>query len=81
MSDLKPVLRKLHKLAWSANLSAEELRNECFDVWNELLNIHHESQPTIAEFFADDEVKKMIEKTKCDVVTIASLKKFGGLDV
>ena len=36
-------------------------------------------QPTIAEFFADDDIKKMIEKTKCGVVTIASLKKFGGL--
>jgi len=35
-----------------------------------------ESKPTIADFFADDEVKKMIEKTKCGVVTIASLKKF-----
>lgn len=33
------------------------------------------AQPTIAEFFADDDVKEMIEKTKCNV-TIESLKKF-----
>jgi len=45
-----------------------------------VLGMRLKPQPTIVEFFADDEVKKMIEKTKCDVVTIASLKKFGGLE-
>lgn len=35
------------------------------------------AQPTIADYLEDN--KEMIEKTKCKVVTIESLKRFGGL--
>lgn len=77
MSDLKPVLRKLHRLAWGSKLSAEEMKDKCFDAWNELMDISESQQPTIADYLEAN--KEMIDKTGCKVVTIASLKKFGGL--
>ncbi len=41
------------------------------------IQLEEESKPTIADYLEAN--KEMIDKTGCKVVTIASLKKFGGL--
>lgn len=42
------------------------------------IQLEEESKPTIADYLQAN--KEMIDKTGCKVVTIASLKKFGGLE-
>lgn len=74
MSDLKSALRKLHKLAWGPYSSVDEIKNECFDAWNELIEISENRQPTIADFLAQQ--KPMLDKTKSKMVSVASLEKF-----
>lgn len=50
----------------------DALKQTAIDKWNV------RAQPTITDYLEAN--KEMIEKTGCKVVTIASLKKFGGLD-
>ena len=45
---------------------------------NSRWNTRHSEQPTISDYLEAN--KEMIDKTGCKVVTIASLKKFGGLE-
>lgn len=52
---------------------------ETGETWvDEDSNWNQRAQPTIADYLEAN--KEMIEKTKCKVVTIESLKKFGGLE-
>ncbi len=59
---------------WCEVLAWEEARADALEAKLKKL----EPQPTIADYLEAN--KEMMDKTGCKVVTIASLKKFGGLD-
>lgn len=57
---------------WDCSQQKPEWKYEHIADWNK------REQPTIADYLEAN--KEMMDKTGCKVVTIASLKKFGGLD-